>query len=305
MRKALVVVESSELGNIHWSILRGLVKNGLPVYPLVLPRTGPATMDDNSQAVAVWSSRDDVGMVLTVGPNDHLLPTAFDAARHFGKPVVSIQIDDDWGIRGGFVLYVDLYDEVLTSAESCISLYLEKGVRRCEFLPFAIDEDVFYPNDSVPKDIGVLFVGSATPHRSRAVAQLRVQGIDVHWAGPGGGRRIPAWSIPHLVWQSCICLNFSDQPDGTPGMKIRPFEYAACGTCVVSERWSGDTDLFTDHETVFVNSPYELEQKIRWLFEDGLRPGAFMRESLKRVHPYHTWQFRLKHHVGRWKELLT
>jgi len=302
MRKALVVVESSELGNIHWSLLRGLVKNGLPVYPLVLPRTGPATMDDNSQAVAVWSSRDDVGMVLTVGPNDHLLPTAFDAARHFGKPVVSIQIDDDWGIRGGFVPYVDRYDEVLTSAESCISLYLEKGVRRCEFLPFAIDEDVFYPNSSVLKTVDVMFVGSLTGHRSQALLRLQSQGINVVRVGTCAGRRIPAWTIPYRVWKAEICLNFSDQPDGKPGMKIRPFEYAACGTCVVSERWPGD-DLLQD-EMVLVE-PEEMAVTVRRLLTDRALLGPITRAAQERVHAYFTWTCRMKHHVVRWKELLT
>ena len=303
MRKALCVIESAELGNIHWSIYRGLLKNDFPCYPLVLPRAGPASLDENSQAVAVWSSRDDVGMVLTVGPNDHLHASAFDAARHHGKMVASIQIDDDWGVRGGFVPHVDRYDEVLTSAQSCVSLYQEKGVRRCEYMPFAIDEDVFYPNPSVSKTIGVMFIGSATPHRARAIAQLKAQGIEVQWYGSGAGRRIPAWSIPYLVWQSFICLNFSDQPDGTPGLKIRPFECAASGTCVVSEWWPGDIDLFDQHEIV-MTSANEMTQKIQWLFADGFRHGDVMRAALKRVHVDHTWTRRLKHHVVRWKEMM-
>lgn len=300
-RSALFVAESAELGNIHWSIYRGLLKNDMPCYPMVLPRTGHATADENSQAVTVWSSRDDVGMIITVGPNDHLHASAFDAAKHHGKPVVSIQIDDDWGMRNKFVPHVHQYDEVLTSAVNCLHLYGQAGVRRCEYLPFAIDPDVFYPNDTVPKSIGVLFIGSSTPHRSHAIASLRTQGIDVQWVGPGDGRRVPAWSIPYYVWQASICLNFSDQPDSTPGMKIRPFEYAACGTCVVSEPWPGHEELFTRFEVVYAT---EMSYQIKLLLADGSLQGDFLRSSLKRVHADHTWMHRLVHHVVRWKEML-
>ena len=303
MRQALVAIESAEPGNIHWSIYRGLVANGLPCMPLVLPRAGPACGSDNSHLLATVSGRDDVGMVLTVGPNDHLLPEAFDVAKHHGKPIVSIQIDDDWLSRNGLAQHVDKYGEVLTSAESAVPFYLDHGVRECRYLPFAVDPKVFYPNRTTPKNFQVLFVGSATPHRAQAIACLRAAGIHAHWYGSGTGRRIPAWSIPYHVWQAAICLNFSDQPDGVPGMKIRPFEYAACHTCVVSEHWPGDHRLFTHHEMVFVDSLDEMVQKIRWLLEDGARPVTFARAAQERMIE-HTWQERLREYVERWSRLL-
>ena len=98
MREGLVVIESAELGNIHRSIYEGLRRLEFPCWPLVLPRDSCATPDENSDIVASKLAEDRFGMVVLVGPNDHLREIALDGARQQGKPVVSIQIDDPWAL---------------------------------------------------------------------------------------------------------------------------------------------------------------------------------------------------------------
>jgi spore maturation protein CgeB len=121
--------------------------------------------------------------------------------------------------------------------------------------------------------------------------------------GTCAGRRIPAWTIPYHVWKAEICLNFADQPDGKPGMKIRPWEGLACGTCVISESWSSCLDLFSENEILYGDVEV-WHTFIRTLLSRKERMHEMAKQGCAGVFSRHTWAQRFRHHVVLWKELL-
>ena len=311
MREALVVLESYELGNIHRSIVEGLKACGLPVWPLVLPRDGCATPEENTTAVAMATKAAD--LVILIGPNDHLTEPALAEAYAEGKRIVSIQIDDPWAIDGGRVRLTGYYHEVLTSAVSSIAAYKALGAEAACYLPFGFDPQVFRPVP-VPhmKGFGILFLGSAYGKRVRRLQMLKARGLNVVCAGPGNHpawqikRRFPAWALPGMFQSAQVCLNFADQPDGTPGMKIRPFEVAGCGGGVLlTERWPGCEELFTDgEECVYFDTDQDLADKVAALLADETARKRISAAACERAHRDHTWEQRLRPHVQRWREAL-
>jgi len=246
-------------------------------------------------------------MVILVGPNDHLDETALYGARTQGKPVVSIQLDDPWGLDHSQVRLTGQYDEVLTSDPACVARYRILGTREVQHMPFGYDPRVFNLQ-TAPTANGVIFVGSAYGARASRIDTLRLMGVNITCAGPGwkGGRRYPAWAMPGLFRSVSICLNCADQPDGKPALKIRPFEIAGTGGgCLLSERWPGCDDLFTDgQECVYWSNTEELAEKIRWLLGEPLRCQDLSTAAHTRARAEHTWKTRLTPHVARWKEKL-
>ncbi len=313
MRQALVVIESMEAGNIHRSIYNALVELGLPCYPLDLPRDSSATDQENARLVAELSQRDDVGMVLLVGPNDHLAEFALDPAKRSGKRVVSVQIDDPWAIRLSQVRLTGLYDEVLTNDLHSVSRYLALGVSRCDAMPFGIDPLIFHSSPGLQHIVyQILFLGSAFPRRCGQLQGLKAADVPVACLGPGPlplwiqNRRVPGWMLPSLFQSARVCLNLADQPDRVLGMKIRPFEIAASrGGCLLSEWWSGCEEFLSDGEdAVFFRTTEELISKARWLLAHSDECTRMAHAAHKRVHGQHTWRHRLEPHVARWKEEL-
>ena len=308
MRKALLIIESAEWGNIHRSIYEGLQVAGLPCWPLVLPRDSCGTLAENSQAAASCAAQDRFGMVILVGPNDHLDETALYNARAQGKRVVSIQLDDPWGLDHSKVRLTGQYDEVLTSDPDCVARYQALGAASVQYMPFGYDPQVFALQAASEPPNRAILVGSAYTGRASRIAALRLRGINIICAGPGwpGGRRYPAWAMPGLFRSASICLNCADQPDGKPALKIRPFEVAGTGGgCLLTERWPGCDDLFTDgKECIYWSSTNELAEKVRWLLGEPLRCRTLSKAAYKRARAEHTWETRLTPHVARWKELL-
>jgi len=310
MRQALVVLESMEMGNIHRGIYNALVELGLPCYPLDLPRDSSAVEGENAELVAERSRGDDIGIVLLIGPNDHLAESALEPARMSGKEVISIQIDDPWAISHSQVRLTAFYDEVLTNDPRSVLQYQALGVQRCETLPFGFDPLVFHPPLTQRKLAYLtLFLGSVFPPRYMKLQQLHAAGVSVTCLGPGPpplwvqNRRVPSWALPKLFQSARICLNLADQPDGRCGMKIRPFEITASGGgCLLSERWPGCEEFFTDGEdAVFFRTVPELIEGARWLLREPSRCRVHSKAACERAHREHTWAHRLQPHVERWK----
>ncbi len=140
------------------------------------------------------------------------------------------------------------------------------------------DTRIFYPDETVEKDIDVSFVGSMNspwPDRRALVEKIRNSGINIWF---GGGRGVGHDGINNLSVEeyakihkrSKICLNLS-YGHGRPQRKGRVFEIAACKGFMMSNRpetMKGRGGEFFGEGTEFVSfNENDVIEKIKYYLE--------------------------------------
>ena len=309
--RVLVLLETLEPGNIHTGIFNGLLECGVPVQPIVLPRDGLDTIEKRSALLTRLLAELPAKMLVTIGPNDHLLASVF----HVNKYVVSIQIDDPWALDHHKATPSAGYDEILTS---CPAADIESRYRKLtgnsalntHYLPFGIDPTVFHhmPTGASVPSYAILFLGSDYRKRQRAAETLIKREFPCKYIGPGSHKqwshgRISPWELPFWFNRASVCVSFSDQPDGILSQKIRPYEIAASGGgCLLIEDEPSARYEFSDDEAVFWHSLDDLYEKGMALLADPLRCRELSRNALRLAHPKFSWATRLRPHVERWRD---
>jgi Glycosyl transferases group 1 len=142
-----------------------------------------------------------------------------------------------------------------------------------EWLPFAVNTDVYKPRPSITKrfDAFCLFAGgSSYPRREKVVRQLnslrdlRIFARAVY----GTADKIVHENYVRLINQSRIGVTSNDK---WGSVNFKHLEYAACGTLLLSDRAAdmGVMGFKDNHNFIQYKDPAELPARIRGLLHDN------------------------------------
>jgi len=157
-------------------------------------------------------------------------------------------------------------------------------------------------------DIGVSYVGPATPRRVRWIRALKARGIDVECYGPGWpGRLVEPSDLAAIVRRSLLSIDFARRGSGLRGLRVDPerpleprtFEIPALGGMLISEAGEALKRYFRPDEEIGVfASVEELEALIRrFRLRPDLRDAA-AHAAFERVRAQHTYDQRLAEVLG-------
>jgi len=219
--------------------------------------------------------------------------------------------DDGW--RKSFVeKWAPCFDAFTTSDPVGVRKYERKGLHHAVFVPFGVNEQLFYKDDKVEKDIDVSFVGAWHPYREWLVSNLMKQGINIQTYGyrwPNGmlseGKMVevfqrskislnmtncPSWDIRYLLSSPRAMLNRIRSPKVYEQIKGRHFEIPACGTMQLSYYVDGLERLFElGEEVVVYQSPEELVEKVTYYLNDPEELAQVQQRGYDRVIKDHTY----------------
>lgn len=196
--------------------------------------------------------------------------------RAAGAVVVNYLTDDPFNARASpssLQRAIGSYDVVFSPRTSIIPDLTAAGCRRIEFLPFAYNPAVHFPERLSAADFqefwcDMSFIGGADEGRARFIESLLRQCPDLRLLLYGG-----SWSrYPRLrkhargtvmgrnfrlaVAASSVSLNLVRRSN-RDGHVMRSYELPACGAAVVAERTEEHQMLFAEHEELLLFNSVE------------------------------------------------
>jgi spore maturation protein CgeB len=190
------------------------------------------------------------------------------------------------------------------------------GARRAEALYCSVDETRYRPSGE-PKEWDLGYLGTYSPDRQPTLERLLIEPArrlpqrrfvvagpqypeDIDW--PANVERID--HLPpdrHASFYSCQrhTLNVTRAQMIALGWSpsVRLFEAAACGTTIVSDRWTGLEELFPDQEAILIADT--TEDVVRILSERAEAPSQkIASEARRRVLAGHTGRARAREMVA-------
>lgn len=219
--------------------------------------------------------------------------------------------DDGW--RKSFAeKWAPCFDAFTTSDPAGVRKYERKGLHHAVFVPFGVNEQLFYKDDEIEKDIDISFVGAWHPYREWLVSKLKKQGVDIQTYGyrwPNGmlsedkmvevfqRSRIslnmtncPSWDVRYLFSSPRAILNRLRSPKVYEQIKGRHFEIPACGTMQLSYYVDGLEKLFDlGNELVIYQTPEELVDKTVSYLSDLKELERVSKNGYNRVIKDHTY----------------
>ena len=262
----------------------------------------------------------DAVVVFTV-PMSHFrgIPTAL--RDRFGVPVVyydgdvPMSLPEFGGMDTGFNYYHGAdpseYDLVLSNSEGGIPRLLELGARRAEPLYWAIDPELFAPQQ-VEKEVDVFFYGHSDkfrrewtrelvgePSRRLPDADFALAGYD--FRGDVGNARllgdVPYNVFPRAISSARVNLNITRRSHATvpASSTVRPFELAACAAAIVSNPVEGIDRWFEPGRELLVAADAdEATQAYHDLLGDPAQAEELGRRARERVLDEHTYAHRTR-----------
>jgi len=230
----------------------------------------------------VRTERPDV--VLTTG----LAPLDVATLRAIGREGVrrvNFLTDDPWNPvhrAPWFLAGLPHYDQVWSPRQANLHDLRVAGVRRVEYLPFACNPSVHYPEAPADErewhqyDSDVLLAGGADPDRvpyARALigAGCRVALHGGYWDRYRATRRaargfLDAAGLRKATGAARVCLGLVRRAN-RDGHAMRTYEIPAMGGCLLAERTSDHERLFgREGECVmYFSSPREAVDRVKWL----------------------------------------
>lgn len=186
--------------------------------------------------------------------------------------------------------------------------YARLGARRTHLAYNAVDPDEYFPVASDPeRACDVLFMGNRMPDREQRVRELFVAAAELApeqsfvLGGNGWSQDdMPAnvrcvGHVPtgdHRAWNCSarLVLNINRADMAATGYSppTRVFEAAGCGSCLVTDTWTGiDAFLEPDREILVVGTPRDLVERLRSVSADRARAiGRTARDRVLRDHTY-------------------
>jgi hypothetical protein len=195
--------------------------------------------------------------------------------------------DDPWNPahRAGW-LFKSLpnYDYVFSPRRSNIGDLKELGCPSVSYLPFAYDENLFYPQKSVTSaekhqfQSDISFAGGADKERVPYFAALSKAGFNVALYGdywdrfPETRKLSRGYADPHILRAAisetkvALCLVRRANRDGH---SMRTFEVPAVGACMLVEDTEEHREIFGEEgkAVVYFGNPGEMIEKTRWLLQ--------------------------------------
>jgi glycosyltransferase involved in cell wall biosynthesis len=178
-----------------------------------------------------------------------------DEMRAQGVVTINYLTDDPWNPAfksRWFLEALPAYDRVYSPRTRNLDELKQHGCRRVEYLPFAVDPDLFFPEaltdaERARHESDVCFVGGAEPARVAIVSRLMQAGINVALYGdywdrhvatrPAGRGHVSAKIVRKATSAAAISLCLVRHAN-RDGHTMRTFEAAAMGGCLLVE----DTD---------------------------------------------------------------
>jgi spore maturation protein CgeB len=218
------------------------------------------------------------------------MPESIRRVRTAGAPVFVFHADNP------FRPHYASRPESLPAAAACDCYFLwsrslcerllATGVRRCEYLPFAWDPDVFpHVKRSPQPEHDLVFIGGWDQGREQLLERLAQHFSLKIWGPDYWGRRTRRESAVRRSWQgralteaaasqviarSRIVLNVlrcQNLPDGT---NMRTFEVPGCGGLSLSTRTRGALDLFPeDSAGAYFSSVDECLERAGYLLDNA------------------------------------
>jgi glycosyltransferase involved in cell wall biosynthesis/SAM-dependent methyltransferase len=158
---------------------------------------------------------------------------------------------------------------------------------RAIFLPYAFDDEHFFPITTKPKTTDVALIGSSFPERLAFIEKLQQAGLQVKiFSGKYMEKYVEA--INDLK----IHLNY--YPSGGRGLLVaRVWETIGCGTLLLTERADFIEDFFTDGEHVVLFETVEdCKEKLRYLLTHDTEREQIARQGWLHGLQFHTYVSR-------------
>jgi len=259
--RVLVVPESARPGNMHQSITDGLMRVYTDSCLFLFPRTEiKSQLSDlmNSELqIAVKTYKPDI--LFVIGPGTQVnIPVG-----KFLK--VNWQFDDPWGFQHGYDKVAENYDVIFTTDINSVNRY-----KNGYYAPPGYNPAIYKPLNC-KKEIDISFVGSVYAKRQNMLRVMKGKlGKKLKIFG-GFNTRSDLWDVKkyldnteqaQVINKTILNLSFSDQPDGVPSMKLRPFEVIGCNGILVSDYYKPLVDLIPEDCAIYYNSVTQGIQKM-------------------------------------------
>lgn len=146
----------------------------------------------------------------------------------------------------------------------------------------------------------VSFVGTAYGNRPGIIQALKRNGIDVACFGHGWPNgAVPAESIPRIIRESVISLNFADSglhgllPRRYKQLKARTFEVPGAGGFLLTENAEGLSEFYIpDQEVAVFDGRDDLVRKIEFFLKRPLERNRIAWAGYERTRKTHTYDAR-------------
>jgi len=211
--------------------------------------------------------------------------------------------DDPWNPVNGarwFLRALPEYDVIFTPRRANIADFCRIGCPRVEYVPFAFEPTVHFPEERDPRfatrfACDVAFIGAAAADRLAYVDALGAAGLSVRVFG-GGWNRISRWSgrwggnvfdgeyrqaVAHARVQ--LCLVRSANRDGHV---MRSFELAAMKSCIIAQDTMEHREIYgpaTEATVAYFNTPDEMVLEAKRLLGDEPRRAQMAMRVFDRV----------------------
>ena len=278
----------------------------------------PARLVPFGRGVVAAARRSSPDVVITTGiaPVDRACLQDLSAQ---GIRLVNFLTDDPWNrahYAPWFLAALPLYDHVWSPREAIMDDLRRAGVRQVDYLPFAYNPAVHYPQAPATDaereryDTDVLLVGGADADRVPLVAPLVRAGVRVALYGGYWHRHAATWrhakglldaeGLRKATSGARVCLGLVRRAN-RDGHAMRTFEVPAMGGCLLVERTPDHERLFgAENEAVlYFTTTGDIVERVRWLLErpaDRARLAAAARARI--TGGRHTYRDRLAVMLG-------
>ncbi|MGA2448250.1 MAG: glycosyltransferase [Polyangiaceae bacterium] len=223
--------------------------------------------------------------------------------------------DDPWNPANGarwFLRALREYDVVFTPRRANIADFRRIGCPRVEYLPFAFEPTVHFPEPPDPRladrfGCDVAFVGGGDADRLPYVDALAEAGLRVRVFG-GGWDRVARWrprwggavidgdyrqAVAHARVQLCLVRRANRD-----GHVMRSFELPAMRSCILAEDTPEHRDIYgppEDENVAYFSGPHDLAAAAKRCLEDGERRDRMAARVFERVveRSHNTYRDRL------------
>ena len=241
--------------------------------------------------------------------------------RELGVETVNYLTDDPWNpaFRSRwFFAALEVYDQIFSVRRANLDDLVELGCRRVDYLPFAADPELFYPQEPESSELNsyqsdVCFAGGADTDRVPLIAALIAARFNVALYGDYWGRfreTRGAWrghAAPETLRKATrsaalsLCLVRRANRDGHT---MRSFEVPHVGGCMLVEDTDEHRALFGGNDSAvrYFRSPDDLVASATALLADSeLRQRLADRAQQLITQGRHTYQDRLSFMLARAK----
>jgi spore maturation protein CgeB len=200
------------------------------------------------------------------------------------------------------------YGFVFTPSEKFVETYEDAGVEHIAYLPFACEPTVHRPVSSEDGDdkykFDVCFVGTYSVRRSKIIAVLEREAIDVQIWGPywrffkrGSNIHGPVFGpdLARIFGSARIVLNIHDETDLQFKPNMRVFEAAGCESFILSDRpWSLERCFEPGEELACYDEDSSLIRLAHHYLEAPEEIIAIGKRANERAYSEHTYDIRAK-----------